>query len=127
MRTAIYVRVAAPKSTGQSLIEKPLIEQQVDRLREHLIARGEVPRDEDVFRDEGRSGGTLDRPALNQLRARVRRGTYERVLVASLDRLSRDITQFKTLINEFKRRGCQVEILDYPNTDILIELSLLYK
>lgn len=64
MRTALYVRVAVATPTGQPLIErKPPIEQQLDRLREHLIARGEMPTEENIFRDEGRSGITLDRPA----------------------------------------------------------------
>lgn len=86
MRTAIYVRVAVLKPTRQSLIEKkPPIEQQLDRLREHMIARRETPAEEDIFRDEGHGGSTLDRPAFNHLRARVRLGTYERFLVTSPD------------------------------------------
>lgn len=112
MRTAIYVRTSVPKQTGQSPIEKFAIEQQVDCLREHMIAKGEMPTEEDVFFDEGRGGSTLDRPALNQVRARVRLGTYERVLVTSPDRLARDHTQVKTLIEEFERRGCRVEFLN---------------
>lgn len=113
MRTAIYVRVAVAAPTGQSLIErKPPIEQQLDRLREHLIAGGVMPAEEDIFRDEGLSGLTLDRPTLNDLRSRVSLGTYERIMVISPDRLSRSHSQFNALVEEFGSRGCRLESLE---------------
>ncbi len=40
---------------------------------------------EERFDDEGYSGATLDRPALQRLLERVRRGEIDRVLVYSLD------------------------------------------
>ncbi len=86
MRTAIYVRTAVCNPPGQAPMDrKLLIEQQLDRLRKHVLFRSEAPADKDIFPDEGHSGGTLDRPALNYLRALVSIGTYERVLVTSPD------------------------------------------
>ena len=112
MRTAIYVRVAVHEPKEQSRIEeRPLIKKQLDRLREHMIVRGEVPAEKDIFPDEGYSGGTLDRPALNYLRALVSIGTYERVLVTSPDRLAREHTQLRALIEDFERGGCRVDFL----------------
>jgi site-specific DNA recombinase len=109
MRTAIYVRVARATESQP----RP-IEQQLDYLRAHLVIGGEEPADEHIFRDEGRGGHTLDRPALNRLRDRVRLGEYERVLVTDLHRLSRDGALLYALIEEFESAGCRVEILDHP-------------
>jgi hypothetical protein len=43
------------------------------------------------FDDDGYSGATLDRPALNRLLTLVRRGQIDRILVHRLDRLSRGV------------------------------------
>src|SRR5215218_1147946 len=71
MRTAIYVRVSTVTHSQQHTIEE-----QINRLRAHLLARVEAVADEHVFRDEGRSGATLNRPALDRLRDQVRLGDY---------------------------------------------------
>lgn len=63
MRSAIYVRVSTVTHSQQHTIEE-----QIDRLRARLLSRGEAPADEHTFRDEGRSGATLNRPALDRLR-----------------------------------------------------------
>ena len=68
MRTAIYIRVSTVTHSQQHIIEE-----QINRLHARLLSRGEVPDDEHVFRDEGRSGATLNRPALDRLRSRAPR------------------------------------------------------
>ena len=85
MRTAIYVRVSTVTHSQQHTIEE-----QVERLRASLLARGEAQADEHLFRDEGRSGATLNRPALDRSRDGVRLGDYDRILVTSPDRLARN-------------------------------------
>ena len=113
MRTAIYVRVAISTPTGQLYTErKSPIEQQLDLIRQRMVVRPAMPAAEDIFRDEGYGGHTLDRPALNHLRALVSLGIYERVLVTSPDRLSRDHRQMRALIEEFEHKGCQIEFSD---------------
>lgn len=105
MRTAIYVRVARATQSQPTLIER-----QLNCLSAHLVAGGGVEvTDEHIFRDEGHSGVTLDRPALNRLREHVRLGEYERVLVAEPSRLSRDHTLLAVLVTEFQRAGCRIE------------------
>lgn len=112
MRTAIYVRVACATQT-----QPRSIEQQLDRLHTHLVAAGEKPAAENIFRDGGRGGLTLDRPSLNCLRDQVRLGEYERVLVTSPDRLSRSYALLRVLVKEFERAGCRIEIIEYPHAD----------
>lgn len=112
MRTAIYVRVAVSKQKREHAIRQSPIEQQLEHLLAHVNVRGEVLVAEDIYRDEGHSGGTLDRPALNRLRTQVRLGTYDRVLAISPDRLARSYTLVSSLIKEFGRSGCRTEFLD---------------
>jgi len=120
MRTAIYVRVSTLTHSQQHSIEE-----QIERLRAHPLSRGAQAADEHVFRDEGRSGGTLNRPALDRLRDHVRLGDYDYILVTSPDRLARNYVHQMVLLEEFERAGCRVEFLDQPVGDTPHEHLLL--
>ena len=120
MRTAIYVRVSTVTHSQQHTIVE-----QVDRLRARLLSRGEAPGDEHLFRDEGRRGATLNRPALDRVRDHVRLGDYDRILVTSPDRLARNYVHQMVLLEEFERAGCRVEFLDQPVGDTPHEHLLL--
>ena len=85
MSTAIYVRVSTERQTLAQTIE-----QQIDRLTAHVQAQGETLHPEDIFRDDGYSGATLNRPGLDRLRDRVKEATIDRGLIASPDRLARN-------------------------------------
>lgn len=112
MRTAIYARISTVTHSQQHSIEE-----QISRLRACLLARGEAVADEHVFRDEGRSGATLNRPALDRLRDHVRLGDYDCILVTSPDRLARNYVHQMLLLEELERAGCRVEFLDQPVGD----------
>src|ERR687897_1987128 len=107
MRTVVYVRVS-------TLRQAQTIEQQLDRLRAWFAAHGRELTGEDVFRDEGYSGATLNRPGLDRLRDAVRAGEVERVLVTDPDRLARNYVQLMVLLEELERAGCEVAFLDRP-------------
>ena len=55
------------------------------------------------FDDEGHSGATVDRPALDRLLAHVSRGLVDQVIVHRLDRLSRSLRGWVKLLHEFRR------------------------
>jgi site-specific DNA recombinase len=57
------------------------------------------------YEDAGFSGGTIDRPALNQLRADIAAGKIDCVVVYRSDRLSRSIRDFLELMEEFEQHG----------------------
>ncbi|MDQ6663397.1 MAG: recombinase family protein, partial [Acidobacteriota bacterium] len=59
--TAIYVRVSTERQS-----QAQTIEQQVDRLQAHLKAEGQVLPESHLFRDDGFSGASLNRPGLDQ-------------------------------------------------------------
>ena len=109
MRTAIYARVSTERQTLAQTIE-----QQVERLTAHVHAQGETLRAEDIFRDDGYSGATLNRPGLDRLRDRVKEATLDRVVIASPDRLARNYVHQMVLLEEFEQAGCRVEFLDQP-------------
>jgi DNA invertase Pin-like site-specific DNA recombinase len=52
----------------------------------------------DLLRDEGESGKSLDRPALRQVLEGIASGDASGLLVAKLDRLSRSVADFATLL-----------------------------
>src|SRR3954452_19256051 len=85
-KAALYLRVSTAEQADPGLNGGSL-ESQEARCRALCEARGlEVVR---VFIDPGQSGGTLDRPALTDLRASVAAGEVAAVVVYAVDRLSR--------------------------------------
>jgi site-specific DNA recombinase len=109
MRTAVYVRVSTQRQS-----QAQTIEHQLTRLRTHLEAQGEKLRSEWIFRDDGYSGATLNRPGLDRLRDAVRGTEVDRVLVTTPDRLARNYVHQMVLLEELERAGCAVEFLERP-------------
>jgi site-specific DNA recombinase len=106
---AIHVRVSTQRQA-----QAQTIEQQLERLRAHLRGQGVELASEAIFRDDGYSGTTLNRPGLDRLRDAVRAGEVEQVLVTDPDRLARSYVQLMVLLEELERFGCEVAFLDRP-------------
>ena len=66
------------------------------------------------FDDEGYSGATLDRPALDRLLADVGRGLVDQVVVHRLDRLSRSLRDCVKLLHEFRRVDVALVVVTSP-------------
>src|SRR6476469_8598309 len=109
MTVAVYVRVSTQRQA-----QAQTIEQQLERLRAHLRDQGAELASEKVFRDDGYSGATLNRPGLDRLRDAVRAGEVDRLLVTDPDRLARNYVQLMVLPEELGRAGCEVAFLDRP-------------
>ena len=62
--------------------------------------------------DEGRSGGNLRRPALLEALDRLDRGEADALVVAKLDRLSRSVFDFASLMARADRRSWRIVVLD---------------
>jgi site-specific DNA recombinase len=107
--TALYVRVSTDRQA-----QAQTIEQQLGRLKAQLETEGETLSAENIFRDDGYSGASLNRPGLDQLRDRARRSILNRVMITSPDRLARNYVHQMVLIEELERSGCAVEFLDRP-------------
>jgi site-specific DNA recombinase len=109
MTAAVYVRVSTQRQA-----QAQTIEQQLERLRAHLDSQGVELASEAIFRDDGYSGATLNRPGLDRLRDAVRAGEFEQLLVTDPDRLARNYVQLMVLLEELERAGCAVAFLDRP-------------
>jgi site-specific DNA recombinase len=109
---AIYARVSSARQAKDETIGS-----QLAALREHAAqSRLDVPR-EWVFADEGHSGATLVRPALEALRDLAAQGCLDVVLVYSPDRLARKFAYQALLIEELARCGTRVEFVKGPRGD----------
>lgn len=58
------------------------------------------------FDDGGVSGGTLDRPAPQDLLAEIDAGRIHMVIVYKIDRLTRSLADFARLVERFEAAGC---------------------
>src|SRR5216683_5603198 len=80
------------------------------------------------FLDEGYSGATLVRPALERLRDVVAAGSVDRLYVHSPDRLARKYAYQVLLVDEFRRAGVEVMFLNRalgqsPEDDLLLQVQ----
>ena len=109
---AIYARVSSARQKKDETIGS-----QTAALRAHAAtSRLEVPA-EWVFEDEGHSGATLVRPALEALRDLAAQGCVDVVLCYSPDRLARKFAYQALLMEEFARAGVRVEFVNGPRGD----------
>ena len=100
---AIYARVSTDQQRAQGTIQS-----QVDELRELAVARGLAVGSELVFCDDGVSGATLVRPALERVRDGAAEGSFEVLLCHSPDRLARRYAYQVLLLDELARVGVEV-------------------
>ena len=112
IQVAVYIRVSTLNQT-----QTQTIEQQLQQLRRHIETQGWQLSAEHIYRDDGHSGASLNRPGLDKLRDTIRWGEIERLLITNPDRLARKYVHQMILLEEFARFGCQVEFLDRPMSD----------
>jgi site-specific DNA recombinase len=123
IQVAIYARVSSPHRP-----ETHPIASQVAALRERVAVDGLVITEAMEFLDDGYSGATLVRPALERLRDLVAAGTVDRLYVHSPDRLARKYAYQVLLVDEFRRMGVEVIFLNRPlgqnpEDDLLLQVQ----
>jgi site-specific DNA recombinase len=112
LRMGLYARVSTSHQT-----QAQTIEQQIDRLKTAVRERSAPLDERHVFRDDGWSGATLNRPGLDGLRDALRAGDIDKVLITAPDRLARNYVHQMILLEEFAHYSCEVEFLDQPLSD----------
>jgi site-specific DNA recombinase len=122
-QVAIYARVSSEQQA-----EAHTIASQVAALRERVAAEGLLVPEAMQFLDEGYSGATLIRPALERLRDVIAGGAVDRVYVHSPDRLARKYAYQVLLVDEFRRAGVEVIFLNRalgqsPEDDLLLQVQ----
>jgi site-specific DNA recombinase len=117
---AIYARVSSERQRQDETIQSQTV-----GLRELAAERGLLVVEELVFEDEGFSGATLTRPALERLRDVAAEGTFEVLLCHSPDRLARRYAYQVLLLEEFVRAGVEVVFAKEPEQGATPEDELL--
>jgi len=112
VNVAIYARVSSDRQKKNETIVS-----QTAALRERARQMGASLPAEWVFEDDGHSGATLTRPALERLRDLVAAVQIDVVLCYSPDRLARKFAYQALLIEEFARAGTRVEFIKGPRGD----------
>jgi site-specific DNA recombinase len=118
---AIYARVSSDQQA-----EAHTIASQVAALRDRVAREGLALPEAMQFLDEGYSGATLVRPALERLRDVVAARAVERLYVHSPDRFARKYAYQVLLVDECRRAGVEVIFLNRawgqrPEDDLLLQ------
>jgi site-specific DNA recombinase len=122
-QVAIYARVSSDQQA-----EAHTVASQVAALRERIAAESLTLPEAMQFIDEGYSGATLVRPALERLRDVVAAHAVDRLYVHSPDRLARKYAYQVLLVDEFRRAGVEVIFLNRalgqsPEDDLLLQVQ----
>ena len=102
---AIYSRKSRYTGKGES------IGNQIDLCREYIRTHyGDAAAEHAVvFEDEGFSGGNLNRPDFKKMMTAAKERKFKAIVVYRLDRISRNISDFSSLIEELGRLGIKTK------------------
>ncbi len=122
-QVAIYARVSSDHQA-----ETQTVASQVAALRERVAKEGLALPDAMQCIDEGYSGATLIRPALERLRDVIAARAVDRLYIHSPDRLARKYAYQVLLVDEFRRAGVEVIFLNRalgqsPEDDLLLQVQ----
>jgi site-specific DNA recombinase len=123
IQAAMYARVSSEHQANAQTIAS-----QVAALHDRVTADGLVVPAALQFLDDGYSGATLVRPALERLRDTAATGAIDRLYVHSPDRLARKYAYQVLLVEEFRRLGVEVIFLNRelgrsPEDDLLLQVQ----
>ena len=91
---AIYTRQSVDR------VDSISVESQVEFCKREVIGE-----DIKVYTDKGYSGKNTDRPAFQEMMADITDGKIRRVVVYRLDRISRSVLDFASVIDVFQKHG----------------------
>jgi len=114
-RVAVYLRVATCEQLSEPLTaiycrtatqSEEAIVAQKDFLIRYAEDNGFVPCA--TFSDDGESGATINRPALQDMLDGIESGCIKRVLITSFSRLCRDHLLTEKLLAYFRKHGIEL-------------------
>ena len=120
---AIYSRKSRYTGKGES------IGNQIDLCREYIRTHyGDAAAEHAVvFEDEGFSGGNLNRPDFKKMMTAAKERKIRAIVVYRLDRISRNISDFSSLIEELGRLGIDfVSIRESFDTSSPMGRAMMY-
>ena len=101
----LYARVSTER---QSEIRDGSLDTQISRLKNYLSYRNSPGSKEkwgifNVYREEGKSGKTTDRPELQRLLSDIKAGKVNTVICTKLDRITRSLLDFYKMNETFEK------------------------
>jgi site-specific DNA recombinase len=123
---AIYARVSVEQQVQQETIAS-----QEAALRERVACDGFSLTEELCFIDNGFSGTTLGRPALERLRDLAYLGAFHKLYVHSPDRLARRYAYQVLLMEELQQCGVEIVFLNHaiggsPEEQMLLQMQGMF-
>lgn len=123
LRVAIYARVSSDQQA-----EAHTIGSQIAALEDQLRKDGVRVEPESRFLDDGYSGTTLVRPALERLRDAAAEGRIDRLYVLAPDRLSRNYAYQVIVVEELEQSGVEIRFLnqglgDTAESKLLVQMQ----
>ena len=123
IKPAVYARVSSDQQAQQRTIDSQCVE-----LRQRVDADGLALEEELLFADDGYSGSSLLRPALERLRDLAYGGVFQRLYVHSPDRLARKYVHQMVLLEELQENGVEVVFLNQamdssPEGQLLLQMQ----
>jgi site-specific DNA recombinase len=120
---ALYARVSGDKQAQEGTIDS-----QIAELREYAHQHRLAIQPDLIFIDNGVSGATLIRPALEKLRDRAFAGDIDQILILSPDRLARKYAHQLLLVEEFQKLGVSILFVnrilsDSPEDQLLFQIQ----
>ncbi len=113
------VRLYARVSTQEQAVEGVSIAAQLAHLKAYAASQNWQVTGEDV--DAGYSGGSDDRPGLHHLLIGARRGEFNIIAVAKLDRFFRNLRLLLNYLHEFEQLG-----IKFVSTQEMLDTSTPY-
>ncbi|XZE52559.1 recombinase family protein [Planctomycetaceae bacterium SH139] len=126
VEAAIYGRVSSDAQAQEQTIES-----QVADMRRKVSADEVSLQDKNCFLDDGVSGSTLHRPALERLRDAAYVGQFQRLYVHSPDRLARKYAYQVLIVDELQKLGIEIVFLNRaigasPEEDLLLQMQGMF-
>jgi len=123
VRAALYARVSSEQQAQAGTIQS-----QIEAVVQRAAQDGSTIDPEFRFIDEGQSGATLVRPALERLRDQAAAGSIDRLYVLCPDRLARSYAYQMLLVDELQRCGVELlfvnhEIGKTPEDHLLLQVQ----
>jgi site-specific DNA recombinase len=119
-RVSLYARVSSEQQADEMTIQS-----QLDLIQQRIAADGVQIEPELSFVDDGFSGFSMQRPALERLRDLTYSGVIDRLYVYDPDRLARKYAYQVVLIEEFHKHGVEVVFLNAVAGAASAEANLL--
>jgi DNA invertase Pin-like site-specific DNA recombinase len=121
LKAAIYSRKSKLSNKGES------IENQIQLCKDYAKNIGIKEDAFAIYEDEGFSGGNTDRPQFQQMLKDAKNKKFDVLVCYRLDRISRNISDFSTLIDELQKLGISfVSIREQFDTTTPMGRAMMY-